>query len=249
MYASLDLLLVMESLESQKYSRALVLQFCHFSYWQRSQHPIWQLITSHPQNLLEEDGEISLSLLAHAATVHGIQKDRNYLANLYKLTNIYRKSAADATLDLGIRVSQKRHHTVRPNDPQVAILSRHFLQVLGKLQDGSWMHYPPLQPAACSQYPSRNSMIPRLENSSQPRVRLDDFRQATRTVFLDVRRLIQLQNRSCYRAGSDLSSSDSSSDSSSSDDETSSDDQPVRHLILRHQQLKTSHSCCNCWTR
>ena len=63
MCASLDLLLVMESLESQKYSRSLILQFCHFSYWKRTQHPIWQLISSHPQNLLEEDGEISLSLL------------------------------------------------------------------------------------------------------------------------------------------------------------------------------------------
>ena len=123
MEGSLNLVLLFMSFKNHSYVKAMVLQFIHFSFWSDTGHPVWSLLQRFPQSFVEEDGEISLSLLCHAATCHGIQYDRSYLVKMYKLIHTYRQAFADSVLDLEIRVAPTKHHNVNPGDPQVQTIS------------------------------------------------------------------------------------------------------------------------------
>lgn len=217
--AFLDLLMVMVCTGSTQYVRCMCLQMCLFQHWESTKHPVFSLIRRFPQNLLEEDGEISLSLLCHAATVHGVHYDHKHLGNLYKLTNLYRQNAAEATIDLGIRVSRRKHHRVSCQDPEVAVLVTHFRRTIIKMVRGSWTHYPEIA-RSTRRYPTLERMTPRLVNTSLPRVRLDNFTDAIRTGLKDIRRLLGPENTSFWIPEESMSSFSMSSDSS----ETSDDD-------------------------
>ena len=228
--AALDLELVMMSIKSSKYIRCLLLQFAQFQYWTAVQHPAMDLIKRFPKNLLEEDGEISLSLLCHAAMVHGVHYDQSHLPDLFKLTHVHLQTAAEITMDLGIRVSRKHHRRVSAQDREVTTLVAHFSAVLGRLGDGSWLHYP-TRPRKTLQYEPRLYMLSRLVNSSQARLRPADFRGEIRQAFLDIRRLLIDTNTAIWIPDGGLSSSEMSSESEgffdvqlSSDDDDDDDD-------------------------
>jgi len=235
--ATLDLQLVMLSLKSRLYINCLTLQFCHLAYWKSIQHPVWNLICQFPHHFLEEDGEISLSLLCHAATAHSIQFDRIHLRTLYKLTNLYRQVAADTTIDLKIRVSRSKHHTVAATDPEVALLQAHFSEVIEALETSTWMHYPEITREE-RRYPTRAIMAPQMVNTSKSRIRLRNFRSAIRSSFRNIRRLLQgNHNNSTWIPEDPLSSSELSTDSTSSDNSHST---PEIRLQCRHRSPRRS---------
>ena len=177
--------------------RGLVLQYCNFSYWKHSRHPVFDLLQQFPRNWCEEDGEISLSLLAHAAMTHGVQRDRDYLAKFYKLIHSYRQVAGEICEDLNIRQSQRYRHTVTPRDPEVAALNTHFQQVIANLSNASWLHYPKI-PRKRGMYPNATQMLTRMQNNSEPRLRKLNLGSWVHRVFRRVHVLLHVRNDSLW---------------------------------------------------
>lgn len=197
MQSALRLLLVFFSCKNNHYIRGLTTQFCIFSYWKAENHPVFALLNQFPQSLHEEDGELSLSLLCQASLAHGIQRDRSYLAKLYKLMHLYRKAAGDVNKDLSIRLSPRYRHTARLQDPEIGVLGNHFRRVIRRLSAGTWQHYPKVARAR-GKYPKADRMANSLVNTSMPRLRLADFRKEVRKAMVNIHRLLILQNNSTW---------------------------------------------------
>lgn len=198
MTASLRLLLVFTCFKNSHYIRGFTTQFCMFNYWKQAQHPVLQMVEEFTDNLIEEDGELSLGLLARAAVIHGIQRDRAYLAKLYKLMHLYRKCTADIDNDLSLIRSRGLRHTVSLNDPEVAALKIHFNSVIFRLTHATWRHYPHV-PRKGGLYDTKAMMATRLVTNSVPRCRIASFRQEARKALQKVHRLLITGNRSIWQ--------------------------------------------------
>lgn len=197
MRSSLRLMLVFLSCKNHHYIRGFATQFCIFSYWKAEQHPAFNLLNLFPQSFHEEDGELSLSLLCQASLAHGIQRDRSYLAKLYKLMHLYRKAAGDINKDLSIRLSPRYRHTASLQDPEVGILRTHFRRIIRRLSSGAWQHYPKIARARGA-YPNAVRMTNNRVNTSVPRFRLRNFRLAIRGALVKIHRLLIIQNNSTW---------------------------------------------------
>lgn len=171
MEASLNLLVVFISLKNHSYVKAILLQFLMYGYWKTSNHPAWKLIKSHPHSMLEEDGEISLSLLSHAASSHSRKHDIQAMSKVYQLFQYYRQTVAETMLDCKIRVGPRRRSTVSNTDLEVRVIVRHFTRIIGQLRNETWMHYPNIS-RDFSRYERRHLMWPLLLQSSSPRKRM-----------------------------------------------------------------------------
>ena len=143
-------------------------------------------------NFVEEDGEISLGLLAHACLKHSLKLDHKSLCDLYKLLTIYRNTCKDTLKDLGLKFHKGSHQAIQSTHPKVAMIVRHFRVVIQSLHNDTWKHYPrQLPPTGIIAYPTKVKMIPNLVSISQPRYFVMNMPARCGQGFLDVERLMQ----------------------------------------------------------
>lgn len=164
MSASLQLIFVFMSLGNRSYVKAMLFQFLMYGYWKSTNHPALKIVTENPQKILEEDGEISLSLLSHAASFHSRQYDIASMSKTYRLINYYRGTVAETLLDCKIRVGPKKQSLVHNTDPEVAITVRHFQRIIRQLSNGTWLHYPSLETQK-GMFKTKNKMTTLLHGS------------------------------------------------------------------------------------
>ena len=189
MEVSLDLILVFFSLDNKSYSKAMLLQFLMYGYWKSTNHPAWKLIHRNPLSILEEDGEISLSLLSHAASSHGVQTNIQGMSRLYRLFNYYRETVAETLLDCKIRVGPKKQSVVISSDPEVGVIIHHFNGLINQLQNGTWEHYPSFS-TQLAKYENRENMTRLLMQSSLPRRRMTSYSECCKHSLKRIRALL-----------------------------------------------------------
>ena len=118
--------------------------------------------------------------------------DHKGLRDLYKLITIYRNTCKDTLKDLGLKSHKGSHQAIKSTHPKVAIIVRHFRDVIQSLQNDTWEHYPQqLPPKGIIAYTTKLSMIPNLVSTSQPRFFIKDMPARCKQGFLDVDRLLQ----------------------------------------------------------
>lgn len=190
MEASLDLIMVFFSLKNYSYEKAMLLQFLIYGYWKSTNHPAWKLVHRNPHSILEEDGEISLSLLSHAASSHGIHANINCLSRMYRLFNYYRETVAETLLDCKIRVGPKKQSVVKQSDPEVAVAIHHFNGLINHLGNGTWQHYPCFTKKSGGQYEKKQTMSRLLMQSSLPRMMMANYTQCCKESLKRMRALL-----------------------------------------------------------
>lgn len=184
------LFLVMVCFKGQRalqYGRCIMLHIFHFWYWEKIGHPCAKIVANDPINFVEEDGEISLGLLAHTCAQHKIRFDHNALSELYQLIGLYRDTLFDTQQDLGLKFHKQKHMSVSRSDAAVQTTVRHFRKVLRRLRRQTWQHYPTFDNLL---FLPKQSQIGTLTDKSQPRFRPPSFSAEVRTVFLDLERLL-----------------------------------------------------------
>lgn len=164
-----------------------MLNIYHFWYWNKIGHPCADIISNDPINFVEEDGEVSLGLLAHTCCQHKIRFDHKDLSELYQLIGLYRETLFDTQQDLGLKFHKQKHVNVQRKDDGVKKTVAHFKLVIKQLKQRVWQHYP--------NFPDQ-FFLPKLteigcfNNTSQKRFRPAFFSEEVRKVFLDLERLL-----------------------------------------------------------
>jgi len=168
-----------------------MLNIYHFWYWKKIGHPCADIIANDPINFVEEDGEVSLGLLAHTCSQHKIRFDHKALSELYQLIGLYRETLLDTQQDLGLKFHKQNHVKVHQSDDGVKKTVAHFKQVIKHLRQCVWQHYP--------NFPNQFFFPKRTEigcftNTSQRRFRSASFSTELRKVCLDLHRLLIDEN-------------------------------------------------------
>ena len=171
------------------YCRSIMLHMYHIWYWEQSSNPCVTFLKRSPINFVEEDGEISLALLAHTCVRHSIKFDHKSLSDLYQLIGLYRETCFDTMSDLGLKFNKQKHAAVNVTDNPVKAIAKHFLAVIRKLRNCNWSHYCALQTKQYMLLP-RAEMKPFVNFSQQKRFRPHSFAHEVRQVILDLERLL-----------------------------------------------------------
>jgi len=177
--------------KANQYPRAIMLNIFHFWYWKQIGHPCADIVSNDPINFVEEDGEVSLGLLAHTCSQHKIRFDHKALSELYQLIGLYRETLLDTQQDLGLKFHKQNHVKVRRSDDGVKKTVAHFKQVIKHLKQCVWEHYPKFPK---SYFFPKLTEIGCFTNTSQSRFRPASFSTEVRTVCLDLHRLLLDEN-------------------------------------------------------
>lgn len=193
----------------------------HVWYWHETGNPCSEFVSNSPINFVEEDGEISLALLAHTCTRHSIKFDHKSISDLYQLIGLYRQTCFDTMSDLGLKFNKQKHVSVKATDTPVTTVVHHFRKVIRSLRNRSWTNYgvlsPDLKMILC-----KAAMKP-VYFSQEKRFCPKSFSSVLRTIVLNLERLLFDRND----AGLDFFGCDSSSCSSEDDENTSNQSVPV----------------------
>ena len=166
-----------------------MLHLYHVWYWEQSSNPCVSFLKNSPMNFVEEDGEISLALLAHNCARHSIKFDHKSLSDLYQLIGLYRDTCFDTMSDLGLKFNKQKHTAVKVTDNPVKTIVKHFLTVIRDLRNCNWSHYCALQTKQHMILP-RDQMKPFVNFSVQKRLRPNSFSREVRKVLLNLKRLL-----------------------------------------------------------
>lgn len=126
-------------------------------FWQRSSHPLYDILSQHPWLLNEEPGEISLAELAALVSKDIRLSDSKLLTRSYREVGMARTFAEGLTYELGIQTgtaSKARRGEVSPSDPRVKILANYFQELIGATLKGKPVYYPELASSVFS-YPKK----------------------------------------------------------------------------------------------
>ncbi len=186
----------------------------HVWYWDRTNNPCQEFVSTSPINFVEEDGEISLALLAHTCTKHGIKFDHKSISDLYQLIGLYRDTCFDTMSDLGLKFNKQKHVTVKATDTPVVTVVQHFKKVIASLRNRTWTNYGVLA-SELKMVPPKAAMKP-ISFSQNKRYCPQGFSNELRTVVLNLERLLFDSND----AGIDYFGFESSSCSSGNEQST-----------------------------
>ena len=195
-----------------------MLHMYHVWYWTKTGNPCAEFVFTSPINFVEEDGEISLALLAHTCTKHSIKFDHKSISDLYQLIGLYRETCFDTMSDLGLKFNKQKHVSVKATDSPVKTVVKHFRRVIQSLRNCSWTNYGVLSSDLKHKggmVLSKAAMKP-INYSQGKRFCPQTFSGVVRTVVLDLERLLFDRND----AGIDHFGFDSSSCSSEDDQNT-----------------------------
>ena len=112
-----------------------MLHLYHVWYWEQSSNPCVSFLKNSPMNFVEEDGEISLALLAHNYARHSIKFDHKSLSDLYQLIGLYRDTCFDTMSDLGLNFNKQKHTAVKVTDNPIKTIVKHFFNCYSRLTE------------------------------------------------------------------------------------------------------------------
>ena len=174
---------------SNPYCRSIMLHLYHLWYWEQSDNPCLSFVRNSPMNFVEEDGEISLALLAHNCARHSIKFDHKSLSDLYQLIGLYRDTCFDTMSDLGLKFNKQKHTAVQVTDDPVKTIVEHFTTLIRDLRNCNWSHYRALETKQ-HMFLSREEMKPFVNVSVQKRLRPNSFAREVRKVMLNLEHLL-----------------------------------------------------------
>ena len=126
-----------------EYIRALTASILLWSFYERSQHPCWQLFQHNASAFNEESGEISLSVLARDIARSGVRSDCPKVSSTFQLVKAKSELAQDIDVDLaGEDFGSDEHgRRIRDDCDEVVATTAYLRTVIRHILAGSYMHY------------------------------------------------------------------------------------------------------------
>ena len=114
-------------LNSPTYANCLLQSLLVLLHWRRHDLPLWNLFRFNLSCFNEESQEIAFGLLAQATSSDTLSSVFDHLDKKWKLLRSFYSHSAELSADINTSTSHYSHDFfVRPSDPSIAILVRHF---------------------------------------------------------------------------------------------------------------------------
>ncbi len=126
-------------------------------FWERSSHPIYDLLSQEHWLANEEAGEISLSELSSSVSKDTRLGEAETLSQSYQEVGLARGFAEGLVNELGIKTeaaSRARRGEVSPLDPRVSTISTYFIGLIDGIIHAKPIFYPEL-PSNQHHYPKK----------------------------------------------------------------------------------------------
>ena len=148
------------------YCRGVLLYLLQLEHWKTYWRNPFTMLKNHFSSFIEEDGELSFSVLSRTVLQDSHKSSFDTLNNAFKAQRLHLQAAASLLEELDcVDFSRSTHTFFNHGDIEVQLLKEFLLQHINQLRDNIFDPYPPLAKAAF--YKPRLDLLKEMAQTSQ----------------------------------------------------------------------------------
>lgn len=141
-------LAALKALGCPSYTKVIILQLLQFKYWEDSDQAFWEWFSTYPADFNEDDGEISLSILARSLLCNTHGSTNEHVSHQYQHLSAvsgWIRSSKEQNQREKTESEPKSQNKFSPTDKMLFGAATKFFDKMEELfVNQTWKHYPPL---------------------------------------------------------------------------------------------------------